>query len=548
MRQRNQAHGWSLHAIAGTYVVILGIDAKDRTKLKGLLGFGIHREDKTEREQYWLQGFKTFEAVNPHPTPGTLVSTREAPVQYFIWSDYTAKPGHTYIYTVVPVTGEPKNLIEGDGVSVTITTEAEDGGAHAVYFNRGVIGSQAYTRKFGDVAPDKAPDPAAAYQWLSRGLEEAMLAFIGQAKGKRFGLRAAVYEFDWMPILKAFGAAAKSGADVQIVYDHRKPQPGKTTDKAVKAAGIGELMKKRKTNPSYLSHNKFIVLLEDDKPIQVWTGSTNFTESGIFGQSNVGHLVRDPEVAAAYLDFWQHLDADEAAPKLRKDNLAATPDPSGAPAANSTTPLFSPRPSTAALQWYADRLDAAQEVTCFTAAFGVNALIVDVLAKPKDYLRYVLLEKPDKNMKKITQDANVRVAIGGALDEDAANALERWVVEEKNPLGVHVLYVHSKYMILDPLGDAPTVIAGSANFSDASTKNNDENMLVITNDTRVADIYLGEFMRLFDHFEFRDVMNRLAAKPGSDIRKTAFLVPDDSWVASFFGKNPYRTLQRQLFA
>ena len=47
------------------------------------------------------------------------------------------------------------------------------------------------------------------------------------------------------------------------------------------------------------------------------------------------------------------------------------------------------------------------------------------------------------------------------------------------------------------------VISGSTNFSDASTKDNDENMLVIRGDKRVADIYLGEFMRLWRHYRFR---------------------------------------------
>ena len=51
------------------------------------------------------------------------------------------------------------------------------------------------------------------------------------------------------------------------------------------------------------------------------------------------------------------------------------------------------------------------------------------------------------------------------------------------------------------------IITGSANFSNASTKNNDENMLVIRGDTRVADLYLTEFMRLFMHFYFRTIVN-----------------------------------------
>ena len=46
--------------------------------------------------------------------------------------------------------------------------------------------------------------------------------------------------------------------------------------------------------------------------------------------------------------------------------------------------------------------------------------------------------------------------------------------------------MHTKCALIDPLGDDPVVITGSANFSDASTKNNDENMLVIRGDAAVA--------------------------------------------------------------
>ena len=254
MRQRSQGNGFSLHAVAGTYVVMLGIDITNVHKRKDLLGFAVHREDKTEGEQYWLSGYKTFEAVNPKPIPGSLVSTREAPVQSLLWSDYTAKPSHQYTYTIIPITGTPKNLIEGQGLSVTISTEDLDNGTHAIFFNRGVIGSEAYARKFGNLPPDQVPDNA-AYTWLSRGLEEAMLAFIKKAKGKHYALRAAVYEFNWQPVLKAFASAAKSGADVKIVYDHRKQEPGATTDKAARKAGIHKLMKKdRKSTRLNSSH------------------------------------------------------------------------------------------------------------------------------------------------------------------------------------------------------------------------------------------------------------------------------------------------------
>ena len=48
--------------------------------------------------------------VYPNPPAGALVSTQEHPVQDFLWSDFTAKPRHEYVYRVVPVRGRPKSL------------------------------------------------------------------------------------------------------------------------------------------------------------------------------------------------------------------------------------------------------------------------------------------------------------------------------------------------------------------------------------------------------------------------------------------------------
>ena len=182
MRNRNQENKVSVRAIAGTHVVLLGIDM-EQADTAGLLGFAIRRADPTENEDYWLQGIRTFEASYPNPPDGALVSTRDHPVQDFLWSDFTAKPGRKYTYTVVPVTGKPKNLKYGPGVSVEVQTESEFDGKHAVFFNRGVIGSQAYARTW-QAAPNKlgAAEREEALDWLSRGLDEAIMGYLAQAK------------------------------------------------------------------------------------------------------------------------------------------------------------------------------------------------------------------------------------------------------------------------------------------------------------------------------------------------------------------------------
>ncbi|OLA96216.1 MAG: hypothetical protein AUH19_07855 [Verrucomicrobia bacterium 13_2_20CM_55_10] len=139
-----------------------------------------------------------------------MVSTREHPLQTFLWSDFTVRNKREYTYRVVAIRGQPGALVEGENVEVRITTENEDRDTHAIYFNRGVAGSQAYTRKFGDRRPDEVPNRE-AWRWLSRGLFEAMLDFVGKARGPNSAVRAAVYEFNQGAVLQAFAKAPRFG-------------------------------------------------------------------------------------------------------------------------------------------------------------------------------------------------------------------------------------------------------------------------------------------------------------------------------------------------
>lgn len=544
MRKKGTNDYLSVNVIAGTYVVILGIDVTEAAT-NGLLGFAIHRTDHSEKEEYWLTGFKTFKETDPGLKSNVPVSTLQHPVQAFLWGDYTAKPDHDYTYKVVAMKGTPTNLVQDREVSITIATESEADGTHAVWFNRGVAGSQAYERKFHNMPPDKVPDRK-AWQWLSRGLEEAMLAFIGQANGPRYGLRAAVYEFQYQPVLEAFREANVAGADVKIVYDARhsaaKEDPYEKNLAAIRGAGIEALCSQRLANPSYIAHNKFIVLLEDDKPTEVWTGSTNFTDGGIFGHSNVGHLVRDPAVAAAYLAYWQELSGDPEAKALRPWNEQHSPVPQGDPPPHTTRYIFSPRPSLEALQWYAQLFQESDRPVFFTAAFGVNDLFEAVLAEDKGCLRYVLLDKDDKGLEVIKRDTDNRIAYGAIL---ADGYLDRWAREKLTGLNTFVSYVHTKYMLIDPLSADPIVISGSANFSNASTTNNDENMVIARGDTRVADIYLGEFMRLFNQFYCRDFANR---KQSGKSFSGKYLDATDRWCADFFKPDSPKQKERVYFA
>ena len=541
MRRRAQNGPLSVHAIAGTHVVLLGIDMREEAS-RGVLGFAIERTDHTEGERYWLRGLRTFEETDPGVS-GQLVSTLEHPLQAFFWGDYTAKTRHSYTYRVVAMRGEPEDLRQTEEVEVRVDSEDDSAGTHAVFFNRGVAGSQAYARKFGDRAPDEVPG-GEAWRWLSRGLEEAFLSFVAKADGERYALRAALYEFHYLPALESFAAARDGGADVKVIYDDRrtgsKKSPSERNRQAIGEAGIEDIVIPRRATPSYIAHNKFVVLLKDGEPREVWTGSTNVTAGGIFGHSNVGHLVRDKGVAAEYLSYWNKLADDPEARALRPWLEEATSVPDGAPE-TGTSVLFSPRSSLRALEWYAERMDAAESAVLLTAAFGISEPIERVLEEERDYLRYLLLEKEDENMEVLSRDPNNRFAVGGTY---GSTPLGRLLAERLTGLNRNVFFVHTKYVLVDPLSDDPLVITGSANFSEPSTKKNDENMLVILGDTRVADVYLGEFMRIFNHFFTRNLFGQ---QRDASTSRLIHLSPDDSWREAYYREGPQQR-ERLYFA
>lgn len=545
MRVAKTKNGLKVYAVSGTYVVTLGFDLP-KAQCAGLRGFAIHRADHTSDEAGYMQGMKAFAETDPgFPAPAHY-STREQPIQSFQWADYSAEPGHEYTYTVSALKGDPSDLAVFKETSLDITTESPEGGDQDIYFNRGVAASQAYVARFGDKQPKDVANKQ-AWIWLSRGLYEAMEGYVKACK-RGDGLRIAAYEFHYLPFLKLLKSAKSRGVDVQVVFDNRKPDPGKKNRAAIKAAGIGSFCTPRKKGPSYISHNKFIVHLRGGKPLSVWTGGTNFSDGGIFGHSNVGHLVENKQIAKKFFDYWKLLVQDPETPDARNNVEALTALPKGSPA-KGTTVIFSPRNGLGALNWYAAIAGQAKDGLMMTFAFGMNKVWKEVYRKNNAQFRLALLEKAtrpmkdspekDKELQDIQDLRNMPENTFAIGDFIRTNEYDGWVKEKLTTLNTNVRYVHNKFMLVDPLSDDPIVIAGSANFSDASTTNNDENMLIIRGNKRVADIYLGEFMRLYSHHAFRESLKWRKTPPKP--------LETGNWWKDYFGKSE-RSIRRKFFA
>jgi len=201
------------------------------------------------------------------------------------------------------------------------------------------------------------------------------------------------------------------------------------------------------------------------------------------------------------------------------------------------------------LEWYVSLAESASNSLFLTAAFGLSRQMAPIFSGPSAYLRYLLLDTERGDVEAVRRDpgnmvvAGARVGTGGWKD---------WVEESLTGLNGHVQYMHTKYMLVDPLSDNPLVITGSANWSDASSRINDENMILVRGDSRVADVYLGEFMRLFNHFEMRGHIPHGRQPPHTERaprgpRGKLYLHEDAAWAEAYFEPDTPKEKERLLF-
>jgi len=256
-------------------------------------------------------------------------------------------------------------------------------------------------------------------------------------------------------------------------------------------------------------------------------------------------------LAQRFLDYWQRLSGpDVTRGPLVDANLKVepTPAPKSQPPVDRMLTLFCPRDAPKTLQtlhWYADVMGSAQHILCMTFAFNLDKVFSDVLERAGTTLQYAVF---DKNLKQDVEDqidqvGNTVIAASAKLAEgDMENFLgETLTGFNKNQ------YIHDKFMLVDPLGNDPVVVSGTANFSGPSQSANDENMLVIRRSTRVADIYFGEFMRIFDHLYSRYIVGKMK-KAGTSNPDAGFLKEDPKdWVPQNFTKNGRKDLRRRYF-
>jgi phosphatidylserine/phosphatidylglycerophosphate/cardiolipin synthase-like enzyme len=508
----------------------------------GCEGFAIQRDGTvrgTATGPVWLDNF-----APPGPAAhqnGVLHPSDERPFRRFSWTDHDVGPGDEVRYRVAPVLGGTRVIGQGSRWSARRRIAAP-GGAYTPYFNRGFVISQFMSRYLRDHF--KGLDLGAALDALKRELSRheapiraflagqlrvALLDFLGGVAADE-QLHAALYELNETELedtLIALGARAHVVlANGSITANKgessaaaRLRDQNQAARERLKDGGVD--VSDRFISPGALGHNKVLVVVGPaGDPRRVWTGSTNWTVTGLCTQLNNGLRVDDKRVAKAYLGQWTQLRAAGG------DHPATLTQSNGVPTTVGKLSVhFSRVSGRVDLGELATILQDAEQGVLFLmfqpGGSGVVATVEALASNASLLLRGVISTLPKGAQDEHTgTTTTLHVSLFG--DPSAPEPIKRtfdvvqpqgftnvaagWAEETTRALFLgHVgnAIIHSKVLVVDPFSASPTVVTGSHNFSISASEANDENFVVVRGDRALAEAYAVNIESAWRHYAAR---------------------------------------------
>ena len=449
------------------------------------------------------------------------------PIQKYQWTDYMTNPGDKLQYRVLPMVGTDKANLRPDPDAASEWTE-EVALTHEVtpkieaYFNRGIVAAQwvsrrlditeqdAQTKKLRTVinTPD---DPFRNY--LTGPLGARLFELLADAAKNEREIYAALYELDDEQLEAALEKFGKR-AHVVLANGSVKKKGDDQNSAARKRLASKIDLHDRMVSPGALGHNKFLVICDAQKKARwVWTGSQNWTKTGLCTQANNSLLIDNFDVAAEYRAQYDLLkNAGDDTPDNLKASNSAPRDPKvgDLPVRLWFTPTVG-------------QVDLKEARKIITGA-GQAILFLMFNPGPKDTLLNEIIKTARAGQ------VGKRLYIHGVINQDpstAANPVELfqegnsdkadfevvlpaaidkittfWHKELKQLPGTFAM-VHSKVVLVDPFSAHPVLLTGSHNLGPKASGINDENLLIIRDAPGLAAAYATNIMAIYNQYRWR---------------------------------------------
>jgi phosphatidylserine/phosphatidylglycerophosphate/cardiolipin synthase-like enzyme len=593
---------FSVTAYRGDTKTLLAFNLSDNKSVKNLAGFTIQCQPKGQ-DPYFIQNQLRFETPGDHAQdpkePAT--SSINAPIHKFRWLHI---PGSIhqgtkpflgeYVYTVTPRYFENKSLQPLDpklSASVTVTVDGFEKKGLELGFTRGFTQSQAFVRHFGlqakikpaggDLVFDTTQESGTnaqgqkftfqdEYEWLGFTARAKIFDLLNEVLQKP-NLSVDIFAYDLnepdvIDIMLKLGKQKR----LRIILDNaslhhnvEKPKPEDQFEKLfIKAAGQSQIKRGKFGN---FAHNKVFVVSNKSGPLKVLTGSTNFSVTGLYVNSNHVIIFNDPVVAKTYADVFEESWKDDVKrPAYLKSKLASATASFSSKLTPKTTITFSPHQTAFATTILSDvvkriKQEGKKSKSTGSVLFAVMQIdkgggpvypALNTLHKDQSIFSYGISDSP-KGIALFPIGKKTGVLVTGK----PVNTQLPPPFNQVPSVGLGH-QVHHKFVVCGFNGDNPVVFCGSSNMALGGEEKNGDNLLAIY-DGDVATAFAIEALSLVDHFDFLDRASKgPKAKKGKQppaLKQNAaaeagwFLSTDDKWTAKFFDRKDLHSVDRQLF-
>jgi phosphatidylserine/phosphatidylglycerophosphate/cardiolipin synthase-like enzyme len=499
---------------------------------KDWVGFKVERRDDVSGQVTVL-----VNRIPPQAGAGAVqtagVSSAESPIRRCIWTDHDAVSTDNVSYRVTAMKGAgtagtfaPDASSASEWSAPTVAT-GDAGGGLSAFFNRGTLMSQIVSRFVNKDTSEQAlrafvknlaTPGGSARQYLAGDALHQILTFLGEANRRGGTVFAALYEINDQQLINALKAFGPRG---HVLIGNGSATASTSPPVADQLTEAGVVVKHRdlshagKSSPSV--HNKFVVEADasGNSASRVLTGSTNWTTTGLCTQLNNVLIVEDTTIAGRFRKQWDLLVAagDDMTPSLQTSNT--TPTTSGA-----ATLYFAATHGEAEFKPVLDLIAGAKEGVVFLMFMpGQSPLLkalLDRVQENKVYVRGVVSSVTPSSTGVTSMGGqvvksgapaqafhrDVLLPAGISAEDDPSWEDSEFTVQEIRSAGMMAI-VHSKTIVIDPFSPDCAVITGSHNFSDSASAKNDENLVIIRGNQRLAQAYAVHINGVYDHYSWR---------------------------------------------
>jgi phosphatidylserine/phosphatidylglycerophosphate/cardiolipin synthase-like enzyme len=596
---------FSAKAYVGDAKTLLTFNFAAKKDARGLAGFTVQITPKGQ-PSYYLDNTLQFEKPGAHAQDPTKPATSSinAPIHKFRWVHFpgSVHQGTTpaygpYDYRITPRFFDDKQSLQpldpARGVTLSnVPVGPFRKGSLALGFTRGYTQSQAFVHHFGLralIKPNKAGllfDTSAEsgtsaagqkytyadeYEWLGFTARQQVFAVLNRVLGnKALTLRMFAYDLNEPDIIEILLKLAAQGR-VRIILDSAalhhsktKPKPEDQFEKLFRKAKKGKSAILRGKFSRY-AHDKVFIVSNKQVARTVLTGSTNFSVTGLYVNSNHVLVFDDAKVAAKYAEVFEAVWTDKVSgPKFKKSPLSATPFSISSKTVPATDITFAPHTDTVATQG----LDAIVKRVKMEgqAKAGTGSVLFAVMQMDKGtsavYTALNTLHKNESIFSYGISDSPAGVKLYSPKRKTGVLVTGKpFRTRLPKPFdqvpGVGLGHqIHHKFIVCGFNGNNPVVYCGSSNLAGGGEKSNGDNLLAI-HDGDVATAFAIEALSLVDHFNFLDRYASVSGnkKPKAVVSEKAaaaaagwYLGTTDNWTEPYFDPNDLRSEDRELFA